>query len=419
MTISKTNYVLINSRTIENNVRNLSQLTFEVTDGCNLQCKYCGYGETYNGYDKREDKFLSIEKAITLLEYMKNMWQSKQSQSIRKKTYISFYGGEPLLNLPFIEKVVEWVNAERASIPYCDFEFTMTTNAVLINRYIDYLVKHNFHILVSLDGDEYNDSYRVDHSGHPSFKRVMENVLAIQENYPDYFKENIRFNSVLHNRNSYDSIIRFFREKFDTQPSIAELNPMNIEDEKRFLSMLNTKADSLRDSSNRKEVEETLFISNVATDALCTYVYHHSGNVFKTYNELLCVDRRNYIPTGTCLPFGKKMFVTVNGKILPCERISQNYSLGTVDETGVHLDFEEVAAKYNRLYEKYIPQCKHCYHQHTCKQCMFYNPNLETTGICPYRMSQQAFNEYRECNLNYLREHPNLYQRIMKEVILH
>lgn len=26
---------------------NLRQLTFEVTDDCNLCCKYCGYGDMY------------------------------------------------------------------------------------------------------------------------------------------------------------------------------------------------------------------------------------------------------------------------------------------------------------------------------------------------------------------------------------
>jgi len=31
---------------------NLRQITFEVIDACNLKCKYCGYGEFYNDYDK-------------------------------------------------------------------------------------------------------------------------------------------------------------------------------------------------------------------------------------------------------------------------------------------------------------------------------------------------------------------------------
>ena len=35
---------------------NLPILTFEVTDACNLKCKYCGYGEFYNDYDERKDR---------------------------------------------------------------------------------------------------------------------------------------------------------------------------------------------------------------------------------------------------------------------------------------------------------------------------------------------------------------------------
>jgi uncharacterized protein len=39
---------------------NLKQITFEVTDVCNLKCTYCGYGEFYNDYDKREFSNLPI-----------------------------------------------------------------------------------------------------------------------------------------------------------------------------------------------------------------------------------------------------------------------------------------------------------------------------------------------------------------------
>jgi uncharacterized protein len=44
------------------------------------------------------------------------------------------------------------------------------------------------------------------------------------------------------------------------------------------------------------------------------------------------------------------MFVTVNGKILPCERISHKYALGEVTDEGVHLDFTEIAERYNNYY---------------------------------------------------------------------
>lgn len=63
-------YVYLNKEVIYSNIRNLSQVTFEVTDACNLQCKYCGYGELYDGYDTRKSKMLSLEQAYPLLEYL-------------------------------------------------------------------------------------------------------------------------------------------------------------------------------------------------------------------------------------------------------------------------------------------------------------------------------------------------------------
>ena len=47
----------ITPQEIGNNLVNLRQLTFEVTDDCNLRCRYCGYGEMYSGYDERKAVF--------------------------------------------------------------------------------------------------------------------------------------------------------------------------------------------------------------------------------------------------------------------------------------------------------------------------------------------------------------------------
>ena len=53
---------------IEFFVANTPHITFEVTDACNLKCPYCGYGEFYSDYDKREDKMLPVVKALRLLD---------------------------------------------------------------------------------------------------------------------------------------------------------------------------------------------------------------------------------------------------------------------------------------------------------------------------------------------------------------
>jgi uncharacterized protein len=51
----------LNKSDISYQLSNLRQIVFEVTDACNLKCKYCGYGDFYEDYDKRENKNLSVE----------------------------------------------------------------------------------------------------------------------------------------------------------------------------------------------------------------------------------------------------------------------------------------------------------------------------------------------------------------------
>lgn len=343
-------YVYLNKEVIYSNIRNLSQVTFEVTDACNLQCKYCGYGELYDGYDTRKSKMLSLEQAYPLLEYLYAHWQ--QSDSYRKKTYISFYGGEPLLNMDFIRGIVGWIMNHQ--IPQCDFVFTMTTNGMLLDRYIDYLVEHKFKILVSLDGNKENNGYRVDFSGRPSFDRVFANVKFVQQYYPDFFRKNVEFNSVLHNLNDYQDIIPFFQKELNKVPSVSELSISGVKEERmeEYLKMRNDKLSSFDKISDRERLKDSLFMDVPETSILCTYLHAHSGNVYYSYRDLL-VDQKNrmWYPTGTCLPFGKKLFVTVNGKILPCERIKQEYALGHVDEKGVSIDIDNPT-----IYLK-IPSC--------------------------------------------------------------
>jgi len=65
---------------------------------------------------------------------------------------IGFYGGESLLNFQVIEKTVNY--CKNMGADHLEFNFNITTNAVLLDKYADYLVENNFKILFSLDGDE-------------------------------------------------------------------------------------------------------------------------------------------------------------------------------------------------------------------------------------------------------------------------
>lgn len=410
-------YAYLSADKIRDNIQNLSQLTFEVTDACNLQCKYCGYGELYNGYDQRENKKLSSKVAFRILNYLYEQWQ--MSTSYYKNTYISFYGGEPLLNMNFIYEVVDWISNHK--LIQCNFIFSMTTNGILLDKHIDYLVKYNFSILISLDGDEINNSYRIDHAGNPSFNQVYKNIKYIQNKYPDFFNRNVNFNAVLHNLNSYQDIITFFQNNFHKVPSISELSISGLREENKikYLEMRNDKWKSFNQVINKEKFRELLFMDSPKINILCTYLFAHSDNVFYSYRDLLInLPKRKWYPTGTCLPFGKRMFVTVNGKILPCERIKQQYSLGYANEEEIEIDINKIADTYNNYYNKYIPQCSKCHNNNTCKQCIFQNPDLEGKAKCDAFMSKKDFEQYEEEQYRYLVDYPFLYKKLMTEVII-
>ena len=398
---------------------NLRQITFEVTDACNLKCKYCGYGEFYDDYDRRSNKMMPFTMAKQVIDYLVPFWQSPANMSADKNVYISFYGGEPLMNMELIQQVVHYM--EGLHLENRHYTFSMTTNAMLLDKCMDYLVEKKFNLLLSLDGDEHNDSYRVDQQGKPSFDRVTRNLNLLRDRYPDYFKKKVNFNAVLHNRNSVAEIHRFFKSQYNKIPSIGELNNMGIRPDKvdLFNKTYRNQKESLMQAENYEEIDRDRFIKSPTYQSVCTYLHQYSGFVYRDYNELLYgkPESSNWI-TGTCPPFSQRMFVTVNGKFLPCERIGQQFALGTVDENGVHLDLEAVAERYNNYFAKIDTRCGTCAIRKSCGQCIFNLKDIESNPVCNGYATPDDMRRYVEAQTDFIRRHPKDYYKIMEEIIV-
>jgi len=220
--------VVITAADIERILANTKIVTFETTDKCNLKCAYCGYGKFYENYDRRENKNLDTKVAKRLLTYLQNLWNSPLNCSHDRNIYIGFYGGEPLLNFPFIEEIIHYL--KNLPMLHNRFSFSMTTNGLLINKYMDFLAEHNFNLLISLDGDETSNGYRVFKNGKPAYKTILENVLALKKVYPEYFRSKVNFNAVLHNKNSVSQVFHYFKNTFSKSPSISSLNTSGIKE---------------------------------------------------------------------------------------------------------------------------------------------------------------------------------------------
>ena len=162
-------------------------------------------------------------------------------------------------------------------------------------------------------------------------------------------------------------------------------------------------------------------IGNPKVRKLIEYVYFKSGNVFLDYNALF-YERTETVKrhkTGTCIPFQKKMFITVNGRILQCEKIDHDFSLGYVTDDEVLLDLDRAAEMQNEYIRKVQSQCLVCASLKQCSQCVYLINNLHSpTPHCHNFLYAKQLDVRLESAFNYLDEHPELYKKVLRKTVL-
>lgn len=399
------------------NLANMRSLVIEVTDACNMACKYCGYRDLYNNYDERNNKKISFAVVKKFIDYLKTLWLSSYNISYNNTVIISFYGGEPLLNIGLIKDIISYI--ESLDLPTMRFHYNMTTNACLLNLYMEYLVEKDFSLLISLDGDKKNNSYRVFKNGVESFEMVEKNVKLLQTKYPSFFKTNVSFNSVLHDRNSSEEAIDYIKSSFDKVPRLALLNTNGVAEEyvEEFQKMFMTRSFSHIDYSSCIDIDVDMLFADSRITTYNSFLYAFLSDTYTAYADLFEKDDIPYIPTGTCQPFSRKIFLTVNGKILPCERVGQLFSLGTATEEKVDIDFEYVSNFYANKYKKIIKRCSQCVLWKNCGLCVFYLKKKENgEEYCDRFLPYTKASAYMGEMLSFFENTPWIYKRILEDL---
>ena len=162
----------------------LWQLILNVTENCNMRCKYCYLSEEYEFTRNRTSHMMDFQTAKKALDLFFDKQRIIKQQNPGKAVGISFYGGEPLLNLDLIKRCVEYT---KNNCPL-KFGFYITTNGTLLkDDVVDYLVDNNFNIFISLDGNkDEHDKNRVDANGKGTYDRIAKNIERLVERYPAY-----------------------------------------------------------------------------------------------------------------------------------------------------------------------------------------------------------------------------------------
>ena len=148
-----------------------------VTDDCNLRCPYC-----FTESNKRVIELSTMKAAIRFL-----IKESSRIPDLSAKPSICFFGGEPMMQFDhIIVPTVEWTEETGLREQY-GLSFSMTTNGTLLTeRRLQWLSKHNIHILLSIDGDkETQDSQRPGPNNSSSFDILGPKLPTLLKYFPD------------------------------------------------------------------------------------------------------------------------------------------------------------------------------------------------------------------------------------------
>lgn len=413
----RSTYKFLTKEDIKLAILNTHQIIFEVTDRCNLCCHYCGYGELYDNYDERSNLNMSFDMFKILYDYLKSIWEVSKEQG---STYlrISFYGGEPLCNFSFIEQAVKYANVN--PIANKKIIFSMTTNAILLKKYMDFLVANSFELLVSLDGDKYNDSYRKYKNGDNSFDIVTNNLDNLKHYYPDYFEKKVKFNSVLHDRNSIKEADDFIYRKYHKHPMTNELNVFGVANNKKqeFQKMFHSKSEEFRQMPRLDKVlytHHSPFLMEYEKWILGTSLVSYSANIENVLSSNLVSNRifaNKELPTRTCIPFSRKIFVSVKGKLYPCERIGNQFDFGSITSDSVLFDYKKILTTYNGLYKKYVRFCTRCKNKDFCSVCIA--SDIDGYEVCKLRYNIEN-NKISEM-VSYFEQNPDVIEDTFKNI---
>lgn len=153
---------------------NPKNITFSVTEDCNLACKYCYMT------GKNHTKRMSFETAKKAVDY----FLANRDIFDNKSVIWEFIGGEPFLEIDLIDKLTDYIKQQMFLLDhpwFNSYRLSFSTNGLLYNtpkvqHYIKKNLKH-LSIGISIDGNKIkHDLQRVKPDGSGSYDEVIKNV---------------------------------------------------------------------------------------------------------------------------------------------------------------------------------------------------------------------------------------------------
>ncbi len=272
--------------------------------------------------------------------------------------FVSFYGGEPLLAFDKIQYIVNFLRQNGYK-----GKFVLTTNGSLLNeKVISFLIKEDIFISVSYDG--INQSfYRKNINGNTTEKEILQNLKTMMDIDKKYYSKNVSFNitltppyNLLENSKFFNTNKLFCNNKL--QIGFVSNHDTNW---KPLLNLNEEEKNKLKTEYKMLEIEyihqriKSTFHRALFDNSMYYLLFRRTEN--------LCSVPMN----GCCTPGLRRLFINLEGKLYPCERVNNQLLLG--EFTNIKNLVNSCDKLVNSYYNIAKKLCSNCWIATMCDQC--------------------------------------------------
>ena len=340
------------TETMDYSYDKLSMFTIEITQQCNLRCKYCIYSGKYENRRPHNEQSFPSDAIPSLINFI-----ASHADKSAPVITICFYGGEALLQKDKIQKII----AELDSLNFT-FEFTISSNGVLLSEEtIDWICSEpNLKVTITIDGDKLiHDANRIFPSGKGSFDVVMKNLRRFKERYPREYEERVQFLSTVESITYLPELSTFWAQ----HPLLASHRPVHISTILPNFSkgILSNPASQLRKQFAIYDMAMASYLrgeENIMTDEMNRIIgIIEHREFFELHNQ------QKFI---TCCHSPYSCFITSTGQLYVCEKFNSENSVGNLD-----CGFDITALKkINTIFTKRKnSHCSKCWAKRLCRIC--------------------------------------------------
>jgi len=376
----------------------IQQLILDLTNQCNMRCKYCTFSGKYKYQRNHSDRKINRDIAIKVVDYFIKNCDKKE------RPFLTFYGGEPFLRFELFKDIIEYTKSHNKN-----FHYSLTTNGTLLNKkkIYEYLIENDISINISLDGPkEIHDKNRVMVNGEGSFDRIIENLSRIKKLAPDYFLKNVFFSPVVTPPYNFDAINAFFYKSdfFKNYKNPLNLAPVSLF-ATNFLNSSEIHTAKLQYRKNRNKMldyyKKALILGQYDDLILERKLFK---DIINTIHFRKKTQLGKYITVvGQCTPGIRRLFVSADGQFYICEKIGEYYSIGDVD-TGLNL--EKIFSFFEEC-DDFFKECSNCWAVRLCKRC-FADAN------CKDQFDEKRMKKFCKSKLSYLETIMSAYCEILE-----